>query len=191
MEIDSRSIELKTRQSIQSPLNQVRKQIVIDVSNKTNSKTTLISYQIRLIYENRNVFVYLFKNIDPHSIWYEKKIREGDRLISLNEQDTITIPPEQIYSIMTDENQPTFKCEVIWHPELYMEFISETDNKHSNEFKRMINENLYEYLTKTVNYLLDYQPKNACLFVEKLLPTIESNKISEKQFNLLLVHNSK
>jgi type II secretory pathway component PulC len=86
-----------------------------------NSEVTLICYKIHLLQQNEEVFVYLFKNINPTSIWYEMKIREGDRLITLNEQDVTRISYENVYSIMNHEKTP-FTCQVIWHPELYIEF---------------------------------------------------------------------
>lgn len=118
-----KSIELRNRNSIQLPSDQKRKQSLID-PNKIEQNIPLICYRIHLIHEKQEIFVYLFKNIDPNSTWYEKKIREGDRLIALNDQDTISMSSEKVYSIMT-ENQSSFTCQVIWHPELYFELIGE------------------------------------------------------------------
>ncbi len=74
-----------------------------------------------MIQENENVFVYLFKNVNPTGILYSMKIRDGDRLITLNEQDVTRISYEHVYASMIEKNIP-FTCQVIWHPELYIEF---------------------------------------------------------------------
>jgi hypothetical protein len=67
------------------------------------------------------VFAYLFKNVDPTSAWYDMKIRDGDRLVTLNGQDVTSISHETIYSAMMEEKGIS-KCRIIWHPELYIEF---------------------------------------------------------------------
>jgi type II secretory pathway component PulC len=81
----------------------------------------LICYKIHLIQQNEDVFVYLFKNINPMSIWYDMKIRDGDRLVTLNEQDVTRISYENIYSSII-EKKNSFTCQVVWLPELYIEF---------------------------------------------------------------------
>jgi hypothetical protein len=73
-----------------------------------------------LIKENEEVFTYIFKNVNPTSTWYDLKVRDGHRLLTLNGQDVTRIPYEHIYSSMI-ENKISFTCQVVWHPELYIE----------------------------------------------------------------------
>ena len=81
----------------------------------------LICYRIHLDKENQDIFVYLFKNVNPIGVWYNMQIRDGDRLVSLNDQDVSRVPYENIYSVMIEEKVP-FTCQVVWQPELYIEF---------------------------------------------------------------------
>ena len=65
--------------------------------------------------------MYLLKNIDPTGIWYEKKVRDGDRLIRLNGDDTTRMSYESVHTTMNETKVP-FTCQLVWHPELYLEF---------------------------------------------------------------------
>ncbi|CAF5108782.1 unnamed protein product, partial [Rotaria sp. Silwood1] len=85
-----------------------------------NSDVTLICYKIQLIKKNKEIFAYLFKNVNPTSIWYDMNIRDGDRLVTLNEQDVTQLSYENIYSLIIEKKLP-FTCEIVWHPELYID----------------------------------------------------------------------
>ena len=93
----------------------------LSVDQGQSSEVLIICYRIHLLRENNDVFAYLLKNINPNGVWYEKKVRDGDRLIRLDGQDTTHIPYENVYSMMHETDVP-FTCQVVWHPELYLEF---------------------------------------------------------------------
>lgn len=115
------SVTLKNTDLLQLPLNQNLRQIKIDPneSDVNQFNATLICYNIHLIRKNENIFAFLFKNIHPSSIWYNMRIRDGDRLITLNEQDVTQLSYEDVYSILIEKNI-SFTCQVVWHPELYI-----------------------------------------------------------------------
>ena len=59
--------------------------------------------------------------MNPTSTWYDLKIRDGDRLITLNGQNVTELSYEHIYSSMMEEKLP-LTCQIVWHPELYIKF---------------------------------------------------------------------
>lgn len=80
----------------------------------------LLCYEIHLISTNSEAFVYIFKNVEPTGHCYHKSIREGDRLINFNGQDMTHLSHEHIYTLIIENKNP-FTCEVVWHPELYID----------------------------------------------------------------------
>ena len=85
----------------------------------------ILCYRIDMFGENGDVFVYLLKNINPMGIWYEKNVRDGDRMIRLNGDDTTRMSYESVCAIMNETKLP-FACQLVWHPELYLEFGKDT-----------------------------------------------------------------
>ena len=182
------SINLKNRNLLQFSSNQNLRTITIDPSG--NSEVTLICYEIHLLKTSEQIFAYLLKNIKPTSSWYAMKIRDGDRLITINGQDVIRMSSEEIYSIMI-EKKLSFICQVVWHPELYIEIgNSNIDQEQSNPV-RLVNDNMYEYLTRMIRNLLDYRPKEPYLsFKTQELPSdgqTESYSFAQRQLTLLSV----
>lgn len=120
---------MKNGNFLQLPSNENLRQIHIDPNEHIIKKSdqlqnfdvTLICYKIYLLQEKEEIFLYLFKNIHPTSIWYDMKIRDGDRLITLNKENVARISYENIYSTIIEKKIP-FTCQVIWHPELYIQF---------------------------------------------------------------------
>lgn len=100
-------------------MNNIREVLSIDQSQ--SSDVLILCYRICILGENEDVFVYLLKNINPTGIWYEKKVRDGDRLIRLNGDETIHMSYESVYAIINETKLP-FACQLVWHPELYLEF---------------------------------------------------------------------
>jgi len=157
----------------------------------------LICYKIHLLEENEEVFAYLLKNILPTSSWYAMKIRDGDRLITLNGQDVIRMSYEEIYSIMIEKKLP-FICQLVWHPELYIEIgnFDKTmfiDHELSNPIRseRLITDNMYEYLTRIIRNLLDYRPNEPCLLFKNQEVSsdtqTDSYSFAQRQLTLLSV----
>ncbi|CAF1430299.1 unnamed protein product [Rotaria sordida] len=120
MEFKNVFIKLKTNNLLQLPLNQNQKQITVDPNKFQNFDVTLICYKIHLMKKNQDIFAYLFKNVNPTGIWYDMNIRDGDRLITLNGQDVTRLSYENVYSLIIEKKIP-FTCEIVWHPELYIE----------------------------------------------------------------------
>ena len=49
------------------------------------------------------------------------KIRDGDRLVTLNEQDVTRLQSEHVHSVIIESKAPV-TYQVVWHPELYIDF---------------------------------------------------------------------
>lgn len=115
-------VKLNNSNLLRLPVKQDRREIVINpsecIDRKEDPDVTLICYKIHLTKENKDIFAYLFKNINPISKWYDKQIRDGDRLVALNGQD---VSCDDLYSSIMKQQVP-FTCQIVWHPELYMEF---------------------------------------------------------------------
>lgn len=147
----------------------------------------ILCCRIHLVTEGTDVFAYLLKNINPNGIWYEKNVRDGDRLMRLNGQDTTHMSYENVYSIMT----VPFTCQVVWHPDLYLEFNKKRKEDYSNGSSRLIDDQTYAYFSDMIHHLLNYRPKEPYQFVKRqelsddLL--IESSSWAQKQFTLLSV----
>ncbi|CAF3566992.1 unnamed protein product [Rotaria sordida] len=200
MEFKNVFIKLKTNNLLQLPLNQNQKQITVDPNKFQNFDVTLICYKIHLMKKNQNIFAYLFKNVNPTGIWYDMNIRDGDRLITLNGQDVTRLSYENVYSLIIEKKIP-FTCEIVWHPELYIELetcinknieqeqdysiisqaskISSDILKESFDYKTLIGINMYENLTYTLRYLFDYHPKEPYKLYKEL-----SKKFYEKKQEL-------
>ncbi|CAF4502812.1 unnamed protein product, partial [Rotaria sp. Silwood2] len=193
-------VKLKTNNILQLPLNQTEKHITIDPNEFQNLDVTLICYKIHLRKKNEEVFAYLFKNVNPTGIWYDMNIRDGDRLVTLNGQNVTQLSYENIYSLIIEKKLP-FTCEVVWHPELYIDLetcinknidneqdysiISQTSKissdilKESSDHKTLIGINIYENLTHTLRHLFDYHPKEPYKLFKEL-----SKKFYEKEQEL-------
>ncbi|CAF3288774.1 unnamed protein product [Rotaria sp. Silwood2] len=186
--------------NLKLPLNQTEKHITIDPNEFQNLDVTLICYKIHLRKKNEEVFAYLFKNVNPTGIWYDMNIRDGDRLVTLNGQNVTQLSYENIYSLIIEKKLP-FTCEVVWHPELYIDLetcinknidneqdysiISQTSKissdilKESSDHKTLIGINIYENLTHTLRHLFDYHPKEPYKLFKEL-----SKKFYEKEQEL-------
>ena len=81
---------------------------------------TLLCYEVRLLQENDTSFVYFFKNINPNGVWHRMKVRDGDRLVILNGEETLRKTQENVHSILIDKTF-SFTFQVVWHPELYIQ----------------------------------------------------------------------
>ncbi|CAF1587587.1 unnamed protein product [Rotaria sp. Silwood1] len=189
MEFKNVFVKLETNHLLQLPLDQNQKQIIVDPNKFQNSDVTLICYKIQLIKKNKEIFAYLFKNVNPTSIWYDMNIRDGDRLVTLNEQDVTQLSYENIYSLIIEKKLP-FTCEIVWHPELYIDLetyiyknidqeqdysiISQTSKIPSDmlkeifDHKTLIGINIYDNLIHTLRYLFDYHPKQSYKIFEEL-----------------------
>jgi hypothetical protein len=185
------SITLKNSHLLRFSSNQNLRKMTFDprVDQGQNSLVTLIYYKIHLLENNEDIYAYLWKNINPTSSWYAMKIRDGDRLITLNGQDVIRMSYEEIYSIMIEKKLP-FICQVVWHPELYIT-LSNIGNSNSSRFERLMNDNMYEYLTRIIRNLFDYHPKEPFIFFKNQETSndtqTESYSFAQRQLTLLSV----
>jgi hypothetical protein len=192
------SITLKNSHLLRFSSNQNLRKITIDprVDQGQNSLVTLIYYKIHLLENNEDISAYLWKNINPTSSWYAMKIRDGDRLITLNGQDVIRMSYEEIYSIMIEKKLP-FICQVVWHPELYITLSnignSNTGQQQNNSSRseRLMSDNMYEYLTRIIRNLFDYHPKEPFIFFKNQETSsdtqTESYSFAQRQLKLLSV----
>ncbi|CAF3446078.1 unnamed protein product [Rotaria socialis] len=175
-------VKLKTTNLLRLPLNQIQKEITIDPNEFQNPDVTLICYKIHLTTNNKEVFAYLFKNVNPTGIWYDKNIRDGDRLITLNGHDVTHLSYENIYSSIM-ESKLSLTCKVVWHPELFIDLetsINEDDSimsptskiqsdalKEFSDSKTLMGVNIHKQLTDILHYLFNFHPQEPYQLFER------------------------
>ncbi|CAF3944671.1 unnamed protein product [Rotaria magnacalcarata] len=190
-------VKLKTSNLLRLPLNQIQKEITIDPNECQNPDVTLICYKIHLITNNKEVFAYIFKNVNPAGIWYDKNIRDGDRLITLNGQDVTHLSYENIYSSIM-ESKLSLTCKVVWHPELFIDLetsINENDSimsptskiqsdtlKEFSDSKTLLGVNIHKQLTHVLHYLFNFHPQEPYQLFERLV----ANTSFEKDLELTM-----
>ncbi|CAF2991559.1 unnamed protein product [Rotaria socialis] len=183
MEFKNVFVKLKTTNLLRLPLNQIQKEITIDpIDEFQNPDVTLICYKIQLITNNTEVFAYLFKNVNPAGIWYDKNVRDGDRLITLNGQDVTHLSYENIYSSIM-ENKLSLTCKVVWHPELFIDLETSTIQsdtlKEFSDSKTLMGVNIHKQLTDILHYLFNFHPQEPYQLFERLVANTSFEKGTE------------
>ena len=110
-------------------------------------------------------YAYVFQDVHPAGRWYQMKIRNGDRMLKVNDQDVMRLSHERVRSIITDEDVP-FSCQIVWHPELYME-LGERGDPH--EHGEPLALDMYEHLKDSLRQLFDQQPDDPQQIIHELL----------------------
>ena len=182
---------LKGRDALRSPLDQSQRQIRVDLRSPGQwpyPEATLVCYEI--IGGAKPAYAYLFQNVNPAGRWYTMKVRDGDRILKVNEQDVTQLSHERVHSMITDEHE-AFSCHIVWHPELYMELGGCGDPYQQGEPLAL---DMYEHLKDSLRYLFDRQPDDPQQLIHERLKkraddTHEDNAyaFAQRQWSLLSV----
>ncbi|CAF1444669.1 unnamed protein product, partial [Adineta ricciae] len=173
MKFQNVSLSLTNKTSISSISTENYREIMIDPNPSQDADVTLLCYEIRLLQENDTVFVYFFKNTSPNGVWHRMKVRDGDRLVILNGEETLRKTQENVHSILTDKTF-SFTFQVVWHPELYIQLeISNRSNtliSHRSD-KTLLNNDIYDQVVRILRHHLLYRPNRPYKLVEELYRT--------------------
>ncbi|CAF1668018.1 unnamed protein product, partial [Adineta ricciae] len=173
MKFQNVSLSLTTKSSIPSISTENYREIMIDPNSSQDADVTLLCYEIRLLHEKDEVFVYFFKNINPNGIWHRMKVHDGDRLVILNGEETLRMTQENVHPILIDKTF-SFTFQVVWHPELYIQL--ETSNRsntiisHRSD-KTLLNNDIYDQVVQILRHHLLYRPNQPYKLVEEFYRT--------------------
>ncbi|CAF0949090.1 unnamed protein product [Didymodactylos carnosus] len=116
------SIRINDKGILRRLPGQTDRSILINPDLFEKPEVTLMCYNIQLSKDSKS-FAYIFKNVDPTGIWYDYSIRDGDRLLTIANEDVTCMSHEDVYLAIVNKQQP-FQIGITWHPELYLSFES-------------------------------------------------------------------
>lgn len=205
------SKELNNNHILKIPNDQQHRKIQIELDS--SSSIPLIYFDVHLKRENQQKSIFIFKDIDPQSIWHRNGFRDGDRLLTIDDQHCTSMTGDEIHSFIT-EKTTSFICEIIWHPEVFLELSNcffllqiillsdhtrfiDTDGspEHEKDQHDLTNFNqstLYPSITELVRHLLTFRPKQPEKFsipfdTPEEISLIDNRSLVEAQQRLLLV----
>jgi hypothetical protein len=129
-------IEQSTRSVLDTPIGNESRRICIDLSEyvdyrltvlfvcrsgeqSSDVSATLIYYRVCDMFNEQVDIACLFRHVSPTSHWYAMDIRDGDRLLAINDRNIRYMTSNEIRSLL-NKHTTALTCEIIWHPELYI-----------------------------------------------------------------------